>query len=127
MNDEIDELCSILSVENIKDLTSAEEFENLSYSQNTDLYVLINSTHLRNSTKRYRRYLEYTSISTSSLQELEIIRLLILDFLFFKNWYNASEQELKIQAAKCKSIDMLILNYINDWDTESMSECADSF
>ena len=112
MDDDMDDLCDVFSSGSIRDLSSSEEFESLSYSQTLDIITLRNSNWLKRTNVRYDRYLEYTTIATSEDQDLKIIHLLIMDYLSF-SWEDNIDIELMIQAAKCITIDMLILNYIS--------------
>ena len=126
MDIDMDDLCKSFSSESIRDLTSTEEFENLMYSQNHGITTLRYSEWLRKSVTRYKRYLEYTSIPSSSVQELKVIHLLIMDYLAFNNWNEDIDHQMMTQAAKCMTIDILIINYIDIGDVESI-ESVDSF
>ena len=120
-------LCESFSTGTLQDLSSAEEYENLSYSQNVNLNTLRNGKWLKNSIIRYKRYLEYTSISSSNERDLEVIRHLIFDFLSFDNWDMNIVSEITTQAAKCITIDMLIIHYIHNSDTDSDADSVESF
>ena len=114
MDAEMDDLCDSFSSNKVTDLSSTEEFENLSYSQSRSILVLREDEWLKKSNIRYRRYLECTNIPSNEDQTIMVIHLLILDYLSFDWEDNAG---ITLQAAKCVAIDFMLISYLNGGDS----------
>jgi hypothetical protein len=111
---DIDELSGKMeSCLGIFDHDGREEYIKLYYSQEITMGELRHDRNLLLTKDRYMRYLQNIDFSSDSYDHLNVIGILIGDFLSFQNWESNIDSEIIVQAAKCKTIDFLILEYMN--------------
>lgn len=101
----IDELCNSFENGNLETLSKSEEYDLLCFSRSLNIEDLAVHPHLRDSINRYSRYMEYAGLKESEREDVQIIGLMIDDFI--KN-----KCDPLTMAAKCKTIDFLMISHL---------------